>query len=168
MRKKLQNLYNFRNDLHDISDEEIKNIRDRELLIVELKHTNNFLQSKEKTVNTFSIMVLSVLGILLYHATSSMITFFEFSKNIKTKDVEYLKLNLPIFVYLLIGFTVIFIFMVIIDLYNRYRIIKRKNLILNEIKKLQSIDTTKHSKKICYPSRKKLEKLEKFRYHCRT
>ena len=105
LRLKLQSLYSLKNarkDLHDILDEDIKSIKDRELLIIELKHTNDFLQSKEKTINTITIMMVSSLGILLYNIIKSIITFFEFSKNITTEDLEYLKLNLPIFFLILL------------------------------------------------------------------
>jgi len=139
---KLQSLYslkNVRKDLHDILDEDIKSIKDRELLIIELKHTNDFLQSKEKTINTVIIMIVSGLGILLYNLIKSIVTFFEFSKNITTEDLEYLKLNLPIFfntsIYILFIFAGLFVYIVIIDLFSRYKIIKRKNLILHELKK---------------------------------
>ena len=134
---------NSRKDVKDISDDKILLIKNKEVLLVELEHANKILQDKEKVVNTLTILFLSALGILTWNLLKGIIVLFNTSENIKLEDLEHLQNDAPIFInigfFIIFSAIIFFIFLVIADLRNRGKIIDRKNLILQEIRKVERV-----------------------------
>jgi len=134
-----------RKDVKDISDNEILLIKNKEVLLAELGHTNKILQGKEKVVNTLTILFFSAIGILSWNLLKGMVVLFNSSKNIKLEDLEHLKNNAPIFIdiifFILFSAITFFIFIILSDLKSRGKIIDRKNLILQEIRKMERVRT---------------------------
>lgn len=134
-----------REDVKDISNNEILLIKNKEVLLAELEHTNKILQWKEKVINTLTILFFSGIGILSWNLLKGMVVLFNTSKNIEIKDIEHLKNNAPIFIdisfFILFSGITFFIFIILLGLKSRGKIINRKNLILREIKKLERVRT---------------------------
>lgn len=134
-----------REDVKDISNNEILLIKNKEVLLAELEHTNKILQGKEKVINTLTILFFSGIGILSWNLLKGMVVLFNTSKNIEIKDIEHLKNNAPIFIdisfFILFSGITFFIFIILLGLKSRGKIINRKNLILREIKKLERVRT---------------------------
>jgi len=134
-----------RKDVKDISDNEILLIKNKEVLLAELEHINKILQGKEKIVNTLTILFISAIGILSWNLLKGLVVFFNASKSIGTEDIDHLKNNLPIFIdigfFILFGTISFFIFIILSDLKSRGKLVDRKNLILQEIRKVERVRT---------------------------
>lgn len=130
----------LRNDVWDISDDEIKSIKSKEVLLKEFEHINKIIEEKEKLVNNFTLIVISGLGFIgwnIVQGLGSVFSFFRINNNDET--IEYIKNNLPpLFdISLSVLFVLVFFFIIvgISVLYNSNKIIKRKNLILSQLHK---------------------------------
>jgi len=134
-----------RKDVKDISDNEILLIKNKEVLLAELEHTNKVLQGKEKIVNTLTILFVSGIGILSWNLLKGLVVLFNASKSIGIEDMNHLKNNLLTFIdigfFIPFGAIAFFIFIILSDLKSRGKIIDRKNLILQEIRKMERVRT---------------------------
>ncbi len=136
-------LNNYRKDVKDISNHEVIVIKDRELLIIELEHNNKILQGKEKAVNSLTLLFISGIIILAFGMLKELKLLFNYANEVGVEDINNLITNFPIIIDIgfYISFTaiIILLFIVVSGLKCRGAIIDRKNLILNEIKKLSRV-----------------------------
>jgi len=117
----------------DISINEIKALKDRELLIIELNHTNIRLQANENIANNMSIVMLSGIAILVLNLINGFIYLFNYFQ--QNQNLEYLNATLP-FIFIVLFVTVpLGILIIFFDSKNKTKIINRKSLILDELKK---------------------------------
>lgn len=138
----------MRNDVWNISDEEIKSIKNREILLKEFDHINKIIEEKEKSTNNLTLLIISGLGFLGWNVIYGLGNLFSFLYENNNDDmVSYIKNNLPpmidIGLSILSFLVVIFVIMTMSDLFNRNKFINRKNLILNQLKKKEKINRYK-------------------------
>lgn len=131
----------FRNDVWNISDEETKSIKSKEVLLKEYEHINKLIEEKERFTSNFTLLIISGMGILFWnvvHGVASILKYFSENKD-SEKMVEFMQNNMPSSVEVVIMsafiFAVFFVFLVSSDLLNRRRIINRKVLILHLLNK---------------------------------
>lgn len=138
-----------KNNVRNISDSELSNIKDKQILMIELEDINKAIQGKENVGSTLTILLFTGIAILSWDLLKGLILLSNSDERVTWSTVAfYLNNNL---ILLEIGFCIlsaavgVFLYMIYIDFKSRKKIIHRKNLILNEIKKLSRIRyTTKH------------------------
>ncbi|AFL69577.1 hypothetical protein [Sulfurospirillum barnesii] len=130
----------FREDVWNISDEETKSIKSKEILLKEYEHINKLVEEKAQFTSNLTLLIISGTGILFWNVVQGVVSILKyFSENKDSKKmVEFMQDNLPSFVEVVIEsafiFAVFFAFMCFFDLWNKQRLINRKVLILNLLK----------------------------------
>ncbi|MCX6052728.1 MAG: hypothetical protein NTZ60_09475 [Campylobacterales bacterium] len=133
------------NNVRDISDEEIKNIKDREVLLKEFDYINKAIVEKEKLANNVTLIFISGLGIMcwnLLQGLSSLVSLIYGNNNNNGKIINFIELNFLSIANtgqsIIFIFVILFIFMTLSELSNRRKLIERKNLILYQLNKKKS------------------------------
>ena len=132
----------FRNDVNDISIEELKNLDDREVLLEEYKHINNQIREKDSGSYKIVIFFFSVIVVFIGASISSVIdTLHKMLLNNEKYTKENLQQGLPfvfdLALYAATFIVILFTIIVILDLFNRGKLIKRKLIVLSSLKELE-------------------------------
>lgn len=127
----------FREDVWNISDEETKSIKSKEVLLKEYEHINKLVEEKAQFMSNFVLLIISGIGILLWNLLQGLVSLLKYFSecNDNEKMVRFIQENMPavvqIVIYgLLIG-AIIFTIFVFFVLLAKQRLINRKVLILN-------------------------------------
>lgn len=131
----------FRNDVSDISIEELKNLDDREVLLEEHKHINNQIREKDSGSYKIIIFFFGVIVVFIGSSISSVIdTLHKMLLNSEKYTKEDLQEGLPFIfdlaLYAATFIVILFTIIVILDLFNRGKLIKRKLIVLTLLNNL--------------------------------
>lgn len=135
-------MFNFRSDVSDISIDELRNIQDRDILLEEHKHINGQMREKDSGSYKVIIFFFGVIVVFIGSSISSVIdTFHKTMLNSEKYTKENLEQGLP-FVFDLALYSAsfivfLFVLIVILDLLNRGKLVKRKLIVLTLLKEIK-------------------------------
>jgi len=121
----------------DVDDCEIENIKDKEILLKELEHTNNNIELYHTFLDRISLIILSWIAVMFGFILQSIFALMQKQK--ETMEQVFILSPFGSSVFYVLGFIFILIFFRIISIKSKQydKILERKKLILKQLKKIQ-------------------------------